>query len=149
MMLMHSIGVRKSVKKMIAKCENITITSLKELVAKHAHFPLQSITEESRLVEDLYIVGDDADELLEEISVKFCTDFSEMESSEYFPGEATAGMHYHLAMAGYMKRKSGLIKFIFRLESLFWRFFVDRKSLKTVTVRQLFVAIENGKWTDG
>ena len=55
----------------------------------------KKVSNNSALLQDLGIAGDDAWELLKEINLQFGTDFSKMPFSAYFPDETEAlGVHW-------------------------------------------------------
>ncbi len=64
---------------------------------EHIAKPRTEITPATRLVEDLRIVGDDAEELLKAIQEEFDVTFSGMSFGHYFPDEATASMYFVLS----------------------------------------------------
>ena len=84
----------------------------------------KKVSNETALLHDLSIAGDDARELLEEIIRRFGTDFSKMQFTAYFPDETEAlGVHW--------------AKLIGR-----------RSSKKPLTVGHLGNVIDRGVWFD-
>lgn len=126
--------------------DEITLTRLKELVAKHARCPVDALSVKTRLGEDLKIVGDDADEFLEEFARSFNVDLSGMVFNDYFPDEATADMHYYLAVIAQSSGLSRLLKPVKLLEIRFWGMFAKRTSFKTLTIENLLLAVQLGRW---
>lgn len=57
----------------------------------------KELSDSTRIYHDLFISGDDADELLEKIHAKFGTEFEELDFSAYFP-EETDSFIWHFAM---------------------------------------------------
>lgn len=56
----------------------------------------KGLSDSTRIYHDLFISGDDADELLEKIHERFGTKFEKLDFSEYFPDE-TESFVWHLA----------------------------------------------------
>jgi hypothetical protein len=126
--------------------EENTLTRIKELVAKHALCPVETLSAKTRLGEDLKIVGDDADEFLEEFARSFNVDMSGMVFNDYFPDEATADMHYYLTAIARSSDHSGLLKSAKLLESRIWGMFAKRTLFKTLTIEDLLLAVQRGQW---
>ena len=99
-----------------------TETALCEMLAKF--IGRKKVSDDSALLQDLGIAGDDAWELLEDINLRFGTDFSKMPFSAYFLDETEAlGVHW--------------VKLIGR-----------RSSRRPLTVRHLGNVIDQGVWFD-
>lgn len=124
---------------------NLLSSKVIELVAEHALCRPEELVAETRIGEDLYIVGDDACELLSEFAEKFAVDMSEMNYSTYFPDEVTFDMYYYLAVAK-KNRTNSVLKFIRLLESKFWRLFAKNRQYQSLTIHDLIDAAEMGKW---
>ncbi len=116
-----------------------------ELIAEYALCRPEKLTTETRIGEDLYIVGDDACELLSEFAEKFAVDMSSMNYSTYFPEEVTFDMYYYLAIAK-KNRGNPALKFIRFLESRFWRLFAKNRQYQSLAIHDLINAAEIGKW---
>lgn len=77
----------------------------------------------TRLLEDLKLAGDEAEEFLKEVQNRFDVSFERLEFSDYFPDEATASMYYALAR--------------FSIEKIFWKMFAGKTDYKTLTLADL------------
>lgn len=121
-------------------------TEVKNLVAKHALCQPEELSTDTRIGEDLRIVGDDADELLTEFSAIFDVDMSNMDFGNYFPSEATANMHYYLSETAKSKYRNPVVLTFRFLEAKFWRLFAKQLSYQTITIGELVNAASNGKW---
>ncbi len=121
-------------------------SEVKALVAKHALCQPEILSIETRLGEDLRIIGDDADELLTEFSSTFHVDMSEMDFNTYFPSEASANMNYYLLAIAKSKYNNSIILAIRSLEAKFWRLFANQFSYQTITIGKLVKAANNHKW---
>jgi hypothetical protein len=119
---------------------------IKNLVAKHALCSPVSISEKSRLGEDLRIIGDDAEELLQEFAERFGVDMSCMVFDDYFPCEGTADMHLYLASISAKSSTLWALRVIRLLECLFWQIFAKKRAFITLTVGDLFIAAKLGRW---
>jgi hypothetical protein len=120
--------------------------SIKNLVAKHAFCETESLTPETRLGEDLRIIGDDAEEFLKEFAVSFSVNMSSMVFGDYFPDEATPSMHYYLTSIARPKKRSVFSRLVGLFESKFWALFAGKKRFKTVTIFDLVSAAKEGRW---
>ena len=104
------------------------------------------ITRDMRIVHDLSINGDDADLMFEDIINEFGTNFEEFNYGDYFASEASADMFCMF----YSEDKSKF--FLLKIAHLFLyagaKIFSSGKEYKTLTVGQLYDAIESGKWSD-
>jgi len=116
------------------------------LIAKHALCKPEKLSVDTRLGEDLRIVGDDAGELLTEFSTTFNVDMSNMDFDNYFPSEATADMHYYLAQLAKNNCINPVMASIKGLEVKFWRLFSKKKKYQTLTIEDLMNIVNNGKW---
>jgi hypothetical protein len=125
--------------------EIVTMEKLKALLAKHSLCRMDSISKETRLGEDLGIIGDDADEFLEDFSSEFKVDISNMIFHDYFPDEATAEMHYYTSSI-MTPPKNPLLKLLKVAEGGFWKLIAKKTSFKTITVADLLLAVKNGRW---
>jgi hypothetical protein len=121
---------------------------IKELVAKHALCPIDALSTETRLGEDLKIIGDDAEEFLKEFAAQFNVDMSGMVFSDYFPEEGTSEMHYYLTAIARGGNQNELLRSLKLLESKFWGMFTEKTFFKTVTIEKLLLAVRRGKWLD-
>lgn len=126
--------------------DEVTLTSIKELVAKHAHCPVETLLVKTRLGEDLGIIGDDADEFLDEFARSFDVDMSGMVFNDYFPNEATAEMHYYLAAIARSGGHGQLLRPVRLLEIWFWGMFAKKMSFKTLTIENLLLVAQRGRW---
>ena len=96
--------------------------ALREILAKFIGD--KKVSNDTALLHDLSIAGDDAWEMIGKINQQFGTDFSKMPFSAYFPDETEAlGVHW--------------AKLIGR-----------RSSKKPLTVRHLENVIDRGVWFD-
>ena len=65
----------------------------------------RAITSADALYQDLWIMGDDAFELLERVSKRFGVSFAKLDFSSYFPDEAGALFNHLKAKLGWPDRK--------------------------------------------
>lgn len=121
---------------------------IRSLVAKHARVEPHQLRGNTRVGEDLGIVGDDAEELLTEFSEKFNVDLTNFRFQDYFPDEGTADMTYYLLKnSGGSLRRRGPNPFR-RMEEAIWGVFARNKSFKSLTLEQLMVAAKEGEWKE-
>ncbi len=87
---------------------------------------------------DLLIVGDDAEELLEDLMKEFDIKFEGLVFDKYFPSEATASMNYFLASQTLKKyRSNSIFRLFFLLETKFWRIFARKISYENLSIKDL------------
>lgn len=104
-----------------------------------------ALTMDTRVGEDLRLIGDDADEFLDKFSKEFDVDFSEFTFNDYFPDEGSASMHFY--MGRQMNRSENpVLSLLQKLDSLIWKLFARRRSFKTMTVQDLYESARMGKW---
>ena len=125
---------------------DIIVNQIIKLVAKHALCQPTELSINTRLGEDLCIVGDDADELLTEFSTEFNVDMSEMDFVRYFPSEASSDMHYYLTAVAKSRYQNLIVSTIRFLEAKFWRLFAKNTIYQTLTIADLVKAESKGKW---
>lgn len=116
------------------------------MVAKYANCKPEQISIETRIGEDLCIVGDDADELLTDFAEEFTVDMSGIDFNDYFPGESTANMHYYVTGIAKSKYQNTFLNFIRNLDAKFWKMFASRTDYETITIGELVNAANKGKW---
>lgn len=126
--------------------EEVTLMKIKALVAAHSFCSIENLSPETRLGEDLRIVGDDAEELLEEFARTFKVDMTGMTFSDYFPDEATSNMYYYLTTITRKDKENCLLKLLKNFESKRWRLFANKKVFKTITINDLLLASQKGRW---
>lgn len=119
-----------------------------KLVAEQALCRPEDVNVETRIGEDLHIIGDDACELLSEFAERFSVDMSEMNFSTYFPDEATSDMNFYLTTVTQSKRNNIVLNFFRFLESKFWRVFAKKIQYQSITVHDLIEAAAIGKWRE-
>ena len=97
-----------------------------------------SLTTSTRLLEDLGLVGDDAEEYLLAFAKKFGVDLSDLEFDRYFPDEATATMHYtRAALASKDSNRWEISRRISAVEKIFWGLFCRKKGFQSLTLGEL------------
>lgn len=126
--------------------EEDTLMKIKVLVAAHSFCSVETLSPETRLGEDLGIVGDDAEEFLEDFARIFKVDMTGMAFSDYFPDEATSNMYYYLTTIARKDNENCLLKLLKNLESKRWGVFANRKAFKTITINALLLASQKGRW---
>lgn len=130
--------------------EETILLKLKELAEKYSPYSpysLEEISIESRMGEDLRIIGDDAAEFFEEFSGRFDVDMSPMSFDEYFPSEGSANMNYYLTTLVKNKKENRILRLLRLFESTFWSFFATQKSFKSITLEKLMIVIDRKKWS--
>jgi hypothetical protein len=100
------------------------ISEIQNFVAGYLNVAPGNIDVNRRLVEDLNIVGDDAEDLIREYAEKFKVDMSEFDFEFYFPTESQ--------VSSFLYWFSGLLGF--------------RRSRPEVTIRKLAEIAERGRW---
>lgn len=128
--------------------DEITFNDVSDFVAKHVFSFKGELSLDTRLGEDLKIVGDDASEFLDEFSKEFDVDLSGMDFKKYFPYEATADMHYYWATEVRSKSTNSVMRFLAFLEGKFWKIFSKNISFRPVTLGKLLFIAQQGKWQD-
>ena len=126
--------------------DNLVIAQIINLVSKHALCQPEQLSIETRIGEDLRIVGDDAHELLAEFSTEFAIDMSSIKFEDYFPEEASSNMHYYLTAVAQGKYQNPIVDIIRFVEATFWRLFAKEKNFKTLTIGHLVNVASNGRW---
>lgn len=114
------------------------------ILATHGKLSADKISPEMRVVEDLRINGDNAEELLMDIADKFQASFKDFCFAAYFADENSADFHYSDLSAG-VKSNSIFVKIFSCLRMPYWKLRSSGKIYKTLTVRHLFEMIEQGQ----
>lgn len=125
---------------------DLIVIQIIKLVAKHALCQPTKLSTDTRIGEDLRIVGDDADELLTEFAVEFNVDMSNMDFVRYFPSEASSDMHYYLTATAESKYQNPIVNTIRFLEAKFWLLFAKNTIYQTLTIGDLVKAGSKGRW---
>ena len=125
---------------------NVSIELVKSLVAKQALCSPEQLSADTRLGEDLGIVGDDAEELLSEFSLEFNVDMSALDFKLYFPSEASANMNFYLTTIAKSKYNNPLVNAVRFLESKFWKVFARQTDYITITIHDLLKIAQSRKW---
>ncbi len=126
--------------------EKIDFYQIRDFVSKQTFNFKDTLTLQTRLGEDLCVLGDDADEFLDEFSKQFDVNLSTIIFKDYFPDEASTEMFYYLCCIAQKKSSNKIVESIRKLEGNFWKTYSKKTSFKTITLKKLlFVAIE-GEW---
>ena len=126
--------------------DNIKIESIIELVLRHTLYRPETLSLNTRIGEDLLILGDDAHDLLIEFSKEFSVDLSDMYFDDYFPSEASSAMKYYLSCTAKGNSKNIIINSFKLLDCLFRRVLTKRVVYKTLTINDLVYAAKIGIW---
>ena len=121
-------------------CEKLD--ELTEILSCSSNFEKDDISLDLELVHDLNINGDEASEVLEDISRICGVNFENLKFSDYFAGECTPDM----IMMGFRSKKHLFIKIMEFPFFLFWSIFGSRKKYKVLTVNDLYKAVKRGYW---
>lgn len=127
--------------------ESCNIHDIKFILGHHVSGSCEELTLDTRIGEDLCIIGDDAEEFLFDYAQEYGVDFSKFEFGDYFPDEGSIDMHYYIS--NIVKYKSSFIGFVNKIDSFFWRAIAQRRNYKSMTINDLIVSARAGKWTKG
>ncbi|MBK6895494.1 MAG: DUF1493 family protein [Alphaproteobacteria bacterium] len=115
------------------------------VIEENADFIPAKIDDRTRLCEDLRTYGDSAEELLAMIQEKYGTDFSNFKFSDYFPSEASADLFYYELTN--FPPSNVILKTICNITfKPLWCILSRKREFKTITVGDLYSAVERGKW---
>ncbi len=114
------------------------------MVRDYCGFKEEDITLETRVGEDLGIVGDDADELLSDFRDEYAVDFSGFVFEDYFPFEVSTEMYVYLAF--HAENRPGLpaFRWLRMLRSSFYKRYYGELHYRTMTVGNLVRAARIG-----
>lgn len=126
------------------KKSNYSFEDFVSLILIHTDVRLLNVVSTTRIAEDLKIYGDDADELLLNIHVQFGTDFLDFPYTEYFANECSPDMNYISLVLE--EPKWIILKLINKCNRAFWWMFKTSKVYKSLTVGELYEAVQKGKW---
>ncbi len=126
--------------------EKVYFNQIGDFVSKQTFNSKDNLTLQTRLGEDLCVLGDDANRFLDKFSKQFNVNLSTIIFNDYFPDEASPEMFYYLCCIAQKKASNKIVEFIRKLEVKFWKTYSKKTSFKTITLKKLlFVAIE-GEW---
>lgn len=126
---------------------SVSLDDIKALIAEHSGSDKSDLHLNTRLGEDLFMLGDDADEFLEVFSKLYKLDYSEFSFHDYFPEEVTSNMfYYQLRHKKSVALNVPILRFINKIKCVYWGFFADKKQYKTLTLKDLYNSASVGKW---
>lgn len=126
--------------------EKITLDDVIKIVSRYANASFSQLSENTRLGEDLCIIGDDAEEFISEYSKEFEIDMSNFELQKYFPSEASADMHNYISDR--VKNKSFFMRMMENVDGWFWKMLSSNRDYKTLTLEKLLICARIGIWED-
>ena len=116
-----------------------------EIAKEHSNIKNVILSKETRIAEDLSLLGDDAEEFLEAVMQQYKMDVSGFNFSNYFPYEGTSNLHYYSSQLSWERTNSIALKVLHKIEASFWHCFSDVKDYRTLTLGDLISSIPHGK----
>jgi len=105
--------------------DNYQLSDIKKIILNHINSSKSELHPDTRIGEDLCIIGDDAIELLDDYGKQFSVDLSGLDFSDYFPDEATSEMNYY--MSSHSKNK--ISRILGLVDGWFWEILAKKKSI--------------------